>query len=70
MAQAMIDYQREIENQQTTQQMETGKKSDLQKHLSTFCPAESQPDPDFFQDDNDNKERKKIVQYHQGHSEK
>ena len=55
----MIDYQREIENQQTTQQIERDKKSDLQKHLSAFCPPESQPDPDFFQDDNDIKIIKK-----------
>ena len=55
----MRDYQREIENQQTTQQIETDEKSDLQKYLSTFCPPESQPDPDFFQDDNDYKKKRK-----------
>ena len=35
----MIDYQREIENQQTTQQMERDEKLDLQKYLSTFLPT-------------------------------
>ena len=40
--------------------METEEKIDVQKYLSSFCPPESQPDPDFFQDDNDDtKIRKK-----------
>ena len=55
----MIDYQREIENQQTTQQMERDEKLDLQKYLRTFCPPESQPDPDFFQNNNDDKKKRK-----------
>ena len=64
MAQAMIDYPREIKNQKTTQQMETDKKSDLQKYISTFCPPESQPDPNFFQDNNNDKiKRKRLIQY-------
>ena len=52
MAQTMTDYQKEIENKQT-QQMEREKKADMEKLLKTFSTLESQPDPDFFQDDND-----------------
>ena len=49
MSAALIDYQREIENRQAIQQMETEEKLEIQKFLSAFSPAPfmSQPDLDF-----------------------
>ena len=57
----MIDYQKEIENKQT-QQMERKEKADMEKLLKTFSTLESQPDPDFFQDNN-NVPKKKSQKY-------
>ena len=59
MAQAMIDYQREVEEQKAIQQMEMKEKTDMKKFLNSFSMLESQPDPDFFQDDNDDKKKKR-----------
>ena len=53
----MIDYQKELENKQN-QQMEREEKADMEKVLKTFNTLESQPDPDFFQDDNEVQRRK------------
>ena len=64
MAQAMIDYQKEIENKQI-QQMEREEKADTEKLLKTFSTLESQPGPDFFQDDND-AQKKKSQKYSSG----
>ena len=61
MSAALIDYQREIENRQAIQQMETEEKLEIQKFLSAFSPAPfmSQPDLDFRQDDNDDRKKRK-----------
>ena len=48
MAQAMIDYQREVEEQKAIQQMEMKEKTDMEKLVNSFSMLESQPDPDFF----------------------
>ena len=61
MAQAMIDYQKELENKRN-QQMEREEKADVEKLLKTFNTLDSQPDPDFFQDDN-NVSKKKTKKY-------
>ena len=59
MPQAMIDYQNKIESSQRLQETkETEEKTDMEK-LSTFCTLESQPDPDFFQDNKDAQKKKK-----------
>ena len=52
MTQAMIDYQKEIENKQN-QQMEREEKADVEKLLKTFSTLENQLYPYFFQEDND-----------------
>ena len=55
----MIDYQNKIESSQRLQETkETEEKTDMEK-LSTFCTLESQPDPDFFQDNKDAQKKKK-----------
>ena len=59
MAQAMIDYQREVEDQKAIQQMEMKEKTDMKKLLNSFSMLESQPDPDSFQDDNDDQKKKR-----------
>ena len=57
----MIDYQKELEKKQN-QQMEREEKAGIVKLLKTFNTLESQPDPDFFQDNN-NVSKKKTQKY-------
>ena len=59
----MIDYQGEVEEQKAMQQMEMKEKTDMVKLLNSFNMLESQPDPDFFQDNNDDQETKKTQKY-------
>ena len=56
MAQAMIDYQKEKEKQKIQQTVK--EKSDMEKLIETFCIAESQQDPNFFLDDNDDSKKR------------